>query len=148
MTVTDQLKIIDNKIKANQAHYHLDRLGAKISAYSSGQLRKYEYLTDEHLGYKPSVVEQIKFDYSPFCKIFTKELDKVDQKERLFKILENIKGKNEKPLKSSSAANEVSNGAKNESELNYDSLCMLFMSLTETLKKLRERSHWTLNMAR
>ena len=75
-------------------------------------------------------------------------MDKVDQKERLFKILENIKGKNEKPLKSSSAANEVSNGAKNESELNYDSLCMLFMSLTETLKKLRERSHWTLNMAR
>ena len=45
MTVTDQLKIIDNKIKANQAQYDLDRLAAKISAYSSGDLRKYEYLT-------------------------------------------------------------------------------------------------------
>ena len=45
MTVTDQLKIIDNKIKANQAQYDLDRLTAKISALPSGELRKYEYLT-------------------------------------------------------------------------------------------------------
>ena len=62
MTVTDQLKIIDNKIKANQAQYDLDRLLAKISALSSGELRKYEYLTGEDLGYNPSVVEQAKFD--------------------------------------------------------------------------------------
>ena len=45
MKVTDQLKTIDNKIKENQAQYDLDRLAAKISAYSSGDLRKYEYLT-------------------------------------------------------------------------------------------------------
>ena len=32
ITVTDQLKIIDNKINANQAQYDLDRLAAKISA--------------------------------------------------------------------------------------------------------------------
>ena len=38
MTVTDQLKIIDNKIKPNQAKYYLDRLAAKISAYSSSDL--------------------------------------------------------------------------------------------------------------
>ena len=52
MTVTDQFKIIDNKIKANQAQYDLDRLAARISAYCSGDLRKYEYLTGEDLGYK------------------------------------------------------------------------------------------------
>ena len=52
MTVTDQFKIIDNKIKANQAQYDLDWLAAKISAYCSGDLRKYEYLTGEDLGYK------------------------------------------------------------------------------------------------
>ena len=85
MTVTDQLKIIDNKIKANQAQHDLDRLGAKISAYSSGDLRKHEYLTDENLGYKPSVFEQAKFDYSPLGNIFNKGLDKDDQKEGLFK---------------------------------------------------------------
>ena len=113
MTVTDQLKIIDNKIKANQAQYDLDRLAAKISAYSSGDLRKYEYLTGEDLGYKPSVFEQAKFD--------TKGLGKNDQKEGLFKRLENIKDKNEELLKAFSTANRVSKTAKNQSDFNYDS---------------------------
>ena len=85
MTVTAQFKVIDNKIKANQAQYDLDRLAAKISAYSSGDLRKYEYLTGEDLGYKPSVFEQGKFDYSPLGNIFTKRLDKDDQKEGLLR---------------------------------------------------------------
>ena len=61
MTVTDQLKIIENKIKANQAQYDLDRLAA-ISVLSSNDLRKYEYLTVEDLGYKPSVLENVKFE--------------------------------------------------------------------------------------
>ena len=74
MTVTDQLKIIDNKIKANQAQYDLDRLAAKRSTLSSNDLRKCEYLTGDDLGYKPSVVEQAKFDYSPLGKIFNKGL--------------------------------------------------------------------------
>ena len=117
MTVTDQLKIIDNKIKANQAQYDLDKLAAKISAYPSGDLRKYEYLTGEDLGYKPSVLEQAKFDYSPLGNIFTKGLDKDDQKEGLFKKLENIKDKNEELLNAFSAANK----AKNRSDYNYDS---------------------------
>ena len=49
VTATDQLKIIDNKVKANQAHYDLEKLAAKICVYSSGDLRKYEYLTGEDL---------------------------------------------------------------------------------------------------
>ena len=73
MTVTDQLKIIDNKIKANQAQYNLDRLAAKISAYSSGDLRKYEYLTGEDLGYRPSVLEQTKYDYSLLSHILIRD---------------------------------------------------------------------------
>ena len=91
MTVTDQIKIIDSKIKANQAQYDLDRLTAKISALSSGELRKYEYLTGEDLGYRPSVLEQTKFDYSPLGKVFNKGLDdKDDEKEGLLKKLNNI----------------------------------------------------------
>ena len=38
MTLTDELKILDNKIKANQAQYELDRKAAKISALSSKKL--------------------------------------------------------------------------------------------------------------
>ena len=119
MIVTDQLKI-DNKIKENQPQYDLNRLAAKISAYSSGDLRKYKYLTGEDLGYKPCVFEQGKFDYSPLGKIFTNGLDKDDQKEGLFKRLDNIKGKNEELLNAFSAANKVSEAAKNESDYNYD----------------------------
>ena len=88
MTVTDQLKIFDHKIKANQAQYDLDRLVAKVSAYSFGDLRKNKYLTGEDLGYKPSLFEQVKFGYSPLVNIFTKGLDKDDQKEGLYKRLE------------------------------------------------------------
>ena len=114
MTVTDQLRLIENKIKANQAQNDLVRLAAKISAYSSDDLRKYEYLTGEDLGYKPSVFEQAKFDYSPLGKIFTKGLDKDDQEEGLLKRLKNIEDKNEEQLDIFSKANKISRLAKNE----------------------------------
>ena len=45
MTVTDQIKVLDRKIKQNVAQYDLDREAAKISAFSSNNLDKYEYLT-------------------------------------------------------------------------------------------------------
>ena len=48
----------------NEAHYDLDREAAKISALSSNNLDKYEYLTGEDLGLKPSTIEQAKFEYS------------------------------------------------------------------------------------
>ena len=51
--------------KANEALYNLDREAAKISALSSGELEKYEYLTGEDLGYKPKMLEKVKFLYSP-----------------------------------------------------------------------------------
>ena len=99
MTVTNQLNVIDNKIKANRVQYDLDRLAAKLFALSSGELRKYEYFTGQDLGYKPSVIEQIiKFDYSLLGKVFTKGLDKDEDKKGLFKRLKNIEDKNEELL--------------------------------------------------
>ena len=55
--VTDERKILDDKIKANQTQYELDREAAKISSFSSKELEKYKYLTYEDLGYKPAVVK-------------------------------------------------------------------------------------------
>ena len=56
-------------------------------------------MTGEDLGYKPSVIEQAKFDHSPLGKVFTKGLDKdEDKKEGLFKRLKNIENKNNEVL--------------------------------------------------
>ena len=99
ITLTDHNKILDRKIMQNEAQYDLDRKAAKISALSSNNLDKYEYLTGEDLSLKPSTIEQAKFEYSPLGKIFNKGLDKDDQKEGLFKRLKNIEDKNEEQLK-------------------------------------------------
>ena len=66
---------------------------------SSNNLDKYEYLTGEDLDLKPNTLNKLDFlEYSPLGKIFNKGLDKDDQKEGLFKRLENIKDKNEEQL--------------------------------------------------
>ena len=93
MTVTDQIKILDRKIMQNAAQYDLDGKAAKISALSFNNLDKYEYLTGEDLGFKPSTIKQTKFEYSPLGKVFNKGLDKNDKKG-LFKRLENMKDRN------------------------------------------------------
>ena len=77
----------------NEAQYDLDRKAAKISALSSNNLGKYEYLTGKDLGLKPNSIEQARFEYSPLDKICNKALNKDDKKEGLFKRLENIEGK-------------------------------------------------------
>ena len=82
----------------NEAQYALDRKTAKISALSSNNLDKYEYLTGEDLGLNPSTVEQTKFEYSPLDKVFSKGLKEDDKEEGLFKRLKNIEDKNEKQL--------------------------------------------------
>ena len=61
MTLTEQVKILGDKIKPNKVQYELDRESAKISALSSGELEKYEYLTGEDLGYKADVIQKKKF---------------------------------------------------------------------------------------
>ena len=99
MRTTDQIKILNKKIMQNEAQYDLDRKATKISALSSNNLDKYEYLTGEDLGLKPNTIEQAKFEYSPLGKIFNKWLDKNDKKEGLFKRVKNIKDKNEEQLK-------------------------------------------------
>ena len=129
MTITDQIKILDKKIMQNEAQYDLDRKTAKISALSSNNLDKYEYLTGEDLGLKPNTIEQARFEYSPLGKIFNKDLDKNDQKEGLFKRLKNIENAqkglingNDKPDNArsisslSSISDSISSKSKDENE--------------------------------
>ena len=56
-------------------------------------------MTGEDLGYKPSVFEPARFEYSPLGKIFNKGLKEEDKKEGLLKRLKNIEDKNEERIK-------------------------------------------------
>ena len=64
MTRKEQNKILDDKIKANTAQYNLDTMNVEISPYSSGDLSKYEYLTNKDLCYKPDSFEKAKYSLS------------------------------------------------------------------------------------
>ena len=72
MAITEQVKILNDKIKSNKAQYDLDRETAKVSALSSKDLEKYEYLTGEDLGYKADVIQRAKCEYSPLREAFNK----------------------------------------------------------------------------
>ena len=100
MTLTDQIGILNRKIMQNEAQYNLDNKAAKVSALSSNNLDKYEYLTGEDLGLKPSTVEQAKFEYSPLGRVFNKGIKKEEDKEEgHLKRLKNIEDKNKEQLK-------------------------------------------------
>ena len=122
MTVTDQIKILNRKIKQNESQYDLDREAAKISALSSNNLDKYELLTGEDLGLKPSTIEQTIFEYSPFGKIFNKGLSEEDKKEGVLKGLKNIKDKNEELINTLSTTNKTTKNKINiqSKKLIYD----------------------------
>ena len=79
MRVTDQIKILNRKIKQNESQYDLDRKAAKISVLSSNNLDN-------------------KYEYSPLGKMFNKGLSEEDKREGILKRLENIKDKNDELL--------------------------------------------------
>ena len=45
MSISKKIKAIDNKIEQNRVQYDLDRQTPQISALSSGNVSKYEYLS-------------------------------------------------------------------------------------------------------
>ena len=97
MALTEQVKVLDDKITANKSQYDLDRQAAKIGTLCSGELEKYEYLTGQNLRYKLDVVQKEKFEHSPLGQVFNKGLNTSEKKEELLERLKNIgkKGKNE-----------------------------------------------------
>ena len=55
-------------------------------------------MTGKDLNYKPSTVEQAKFDYSRLNKFFKKELKEEDKKEGILKRRKNNEDKSEEQL--------------------------------------------------
>ena len=76
MTKSKQTKIFNDKIRANNAQHDIDRLNAEISAFSEGNLDKYDFLTCRDLKYKPNALDKVKFEYSPLGRAFNEGLDK------------------------------------------------------------------------
>ena len=94
MTHEEQIKILDNKIESNINKYKINRLNAEISAFSSGDLNKYEFLTRKDLKYKPNALDKARFEFSPLGKAFITGLDKTVQgyrEEGVIKLLKDIR---------------------------------------------------------
>ena len=64
-------KILDAKIESNVDQYKEDRLNADISAFSSGDLNKYIFLTRKDLKYKPNALDKARFEFSPLGQTFS-----------------------------------------------------------------------------
>ena len=96
MTESDKIKIINNKIKANNAQYNINRLNAELSAFSEGDLDKYEFLTRKDLKYKPNALDKAKFEFSPLGKAFNQGLNKKAEnykEEGVIKLLKDIRNR-------------------------------------------------------
>ena len=94
MTRKEQNKILDDKIESNANQYKIDRLNAEISAFSSGDLNKYEFLMRKDLKYKPNSLDKARFEFSPLGKAFSTRLDKTVQgyqEEGVIKLLKDIR---------------------------------------------------------
>ena len=94
MTRKEQNKILDDKIESNVNQYKVDRLNAEISAFSSGDLNKYEFLKRIDLNYKPNALDKARFEFSPLGKTFNTGLDKNVQgyqEESIIKLLKDIR---------------------------------------------------------
>ena len=94
MTHKEQNKILDAKIESNVNQYKVDRMNAEISAFSSGDLNKYEFLKRIDLKYKPKALDRARFEFSALGKTFSMGLDKIAQgyqEEGVVKILKDIR---------------------------------------------------------
>ena len=94
MTRKEQNKILDAKIESNVNQYKVDRLNAEISAFSSGDLNKYEFLKRIDLNYKPNALDKARLEFSPLGRAFNEGLDKTIpnyQEEGIIKLLKEIR---------------------------------------------------------
>ena len=94
MTRKEQNKILDAKIESNVNQYKVDRMNAEISAFSSGDLNKFEFLKRIDLNYKPNALDKARFEFSPLGQTFNTGLDKNAQgyqEEGIIKLLKDVR---------------------------------------------------------
>ena len=124
MTRNEQNKILDAKIESNVNQYKVDRMNAEISAFSSGDLNKYEFLKRIDLNYKPNAIDKARFEFSALGKTFSTGLDKTAQgyqEEGVIKLLKDIRdGLNRRP--SDNRRNDEFDNSSGDSSFDDDGL--------------------------
>ena len=73
---------IDDHIRDEELQYDINTETAIISALSSNEIGKYEYLTGEEilLSNQKQMIEQAKFTYSPLGKAFEKQIKAIEDR--------------------------------------------------------------------
>ena len=82
---------INDQIRNKKLQYDINREVTKISALSSGEISKYEYLTGEDIlpSNQQQIIDQVKFTYSPLVKAFEKQIKTIkDQGEKQIKAIQ------------------------------------------------------------
>ena len=82
---------MNDKIESNINQYKVDRLNAEISAFSSGDLNKYEFLTRKDLKYKPNALDKARFEFSQTFSIGLDKTAQGFQEEGVMKLLKDIR---------------------------------------------------------
>ena len=82
MTINDQIR--DEKLQ-----YNINREAAKISALSSRNIHKYEYLTGEDIlsSNEQQIIEQAKFTYFPLGKDFEKQIKTIKNQGKKSRLM-------------------------------------------------------------
>ena len=94
MNIYNKIMTINDQIKDEKLQYDINREAAKISALSSGKMKKYEYLTGVEIlpSNQKQIIEQAKFAYPPLGKAFEKQTKAIeDQREKQVKAIEDNK---------------------------------------------------------
>ena len=107
---------INDHIRDEKVQHDINRDAAKISALSSGEIRKHEYLTGEDIlpSNQQEIIGQAKFTYSPLGKAFEKQIKTIEDKGQkqvdALKVLEPKtieSGSNNKPIITKEIYNKI-----------------------------------------
>ena len=71
-----EIMAINYQIRDEKIQYDINREAAKISALSSGEILKFEYLTGEDIltSNQQQIIKEAKFTYSPLGKASEKQI--------------------------------------------------------------------------
>ena len=97
MSISNKIKAINNNIEQNKVQYSLDRQTAKISALSSRNVSKHEFLTGKDVLPEKDLLERAaaikRFEYSPLGKTFAKQTNVIKKQTEIINKKEDKRNK-------------------------------------------------------